>query len=115
MFGEQLKKLRKLRGISQYDLADRLGFTRGQIANYEQGKRQPDFETLQKIADFFEVSIDDLLGRKINPDYELSKQKTEFIVKEIVKKYDLDLTEEGIKEKLEAIIKLVIDDYKKKN
>ncbi|KZM54943.1 helix-turn-helix domain-containing protein [Aeribacillus pallidus] len=66
MFGKRLASLRKKMGISQYELADRLGFSRGQLANYEQGKRQPDFDTLQKIADFFEVSTDYLLGRSEN-------------------------------------------------
>lgn len=67
MFGKRLSQLRKSHKLSQYDLADRLSFSRGQIANYEQGQRQPDYETLKKIADFFEVSIDYLLGRTDDP------------------------------------------------
>ncbi|WP_394512560.1 helix-turn-helix domain-containing protein [Priestia aryabhattai] len=63
MFGKRLAQLRKEKGISQYEFADRIGFSRGQVANYEQGKREPDYETLQKIADFFNVSTDYLLGR----------------------------------------------------
>lgn len=64
MFGKRLAQLRKEKGLSQYELADRMGFSRGQVANYEQGKREPDYETLQKIADFFDVSTDYLLGRR---------------------------------------------------
>jgi len=67
MFGKRLALLRKQKGISQYEFADRIGFSRGQVANYEQGKREPDYETLQKIADFFEVSTDYLLGRTNSP------------------------------------------------
>lgn len=63
MFGKRLATLRKQKELSQYELADRLGFSRGQIANYEQGKREPDYGTLEKIADFFEVTTDYLLGR----------------------------------------------------
>jgi len=63
MFGKRLSALRKQKGLSQYELADRLGYSRGQIANYEQGKREPDYETLRKIADFFDVTTDYLLGR----------------------------------------------------
>ncbi|MED4840262.1 helix-turn-helix transcriptional regulator [Weizmannia sp. CD-2023] len=63
MFGKRLSALRKQKGLSQYELADKLGYSRGQIANYEQGKREPDYETLQKIADFFDVTTDYLLGR----------------------------------------------------
>src|SRR5690554_6693798 len=68
MFGERLARLRKEKKLSQYELADRLNFSRGQIANYEQGQRQPDYETLQKLADFFDVSLDYLLGRTDNPN-----------------------------------------------
>lgn len=61
MLGERIAKLRKAKGLSQYDLADRLGFSRGKLSNYEQGSRQPDYDTLKKIADFFEVSLDYLI------------------------------------------------------
>ncbi len=75
IFGKRLATLRKEKGISQYEFADRIGFSRGQVANYEQGKREPDYETLQKIADFFNVSTDYLLGRTDNPD--LIQEKNE--------------------------------------
>ncbi|WP_425595529.1 helix-turn-helix domain-containing protein [Priestia flexa] len=75
IFGKRLATLRKEKGISQYEFADRIGFSRGQVANYEQGKREPDYETLQKIADFFDVSTDYLLGRTDNPD--LIEEKNE--------------------------------------
>lgn len=64
MFNKKLIELRKNLKLSQYELADRLGFSRGKLANYEQGTRQPDFDTLEKIADFFDVSTDYLLGRE---------------------------------------------------
>jgi transcriptional regulator with XRE-family HTH domain len=60
---ERLVKLRTDKGLSQYDLAKTLGLSRGQISNYELGSRQPDYATLSKIADFFGVSTDYLLGR----------------------------------------------------
>ncbi|MFA7467151.1 MAG: S24 family peptidase [Desulfotomaculaceae bacterium] len=63
VFGRRLAALRKEKNISQYKLAELLMYSRGQIANYEQGKRKPDFETLGNFADFFGVSIDYLLGR----------------------------------------------------
>ncbi|WP_175616075.1 helix-turn-helix domain-containing protein [Piscibacillus halophilus] len=64
MFAKMLIKLRKQKNLSQYQLADKLGFSRGQISNYEQGQREPDFETLKVIADFFNVSTDYLLTGK---------------------------------------------------
>lgn len=67
MFAERLVLLRKSKNLSQYKLAQLLNLTRGQIANYEQGKRQPDYDTLKMFADFFGVSTDYLLGRPDNP------------------------------------------------
>lgn len=62
MFGNILTKLRKKKGLSQYDLAVQLGLSRGQISNYELGTRLPDYDTLIKIADYFGVTTDYLLG-----------------------------------------------------
>lgn len=61
MFSENLLKLRKQQKISQYVLAEQLGMSRGQIGNYELGKRQPDFNTLIKIANYFNVTVDSLI------------------------------------------------------
>lgn len=62
MFGTRLAALRKQKKLSQYELAEKLGFSRGKLANYEQGTREPDYETLKFLANFFDVSIDYLLG-----------------------------------------------------
>lgn len=68
MLGKRLAELRNQKGLSQYELAERLGFSRGKLANYEQGSRQPDYGTLEIIADFFNVSIDYLVGRSNTPN-----------------------------------------------
>lgn len=78
MFGQQLLKLRKERNLSQYQLASLLNFTRGQIANYEQGKREPDFQTVIKIADFFDVTVDYLMGREPKPE-SLTREEQQFM------------------------------------
>lgn len=77
MFGQRLAALRMEMGLSQYQLADKLEFSRGQIGNYEQGTREPDFATLIKIADFFQVSTDYLLGRNEDKSYGNVEDKTE--------------------------------------
>lgn len=59
----RIKYLRAEKGISQNELAKALGLTQQAISAYENGLREPDLETLQKIADFFDVSLDYLLGR----------------------------------------------------
>lgn len=67
-FGERLALLRRKTGLSQYTLADKLGMSRGQLANYEQGQREPDFATVNQLAEFFDVTTDYLLGRTSNPN-----------------------------------------------
>lgn len=63
MFCDILKKLRHESNLTQSELADRLNITRSALSLYELGKRTPDFNTLIKIADNFDVSIDFLLRR----------------------------------------------------
>lgn len=60
---DNLKKLRIENNISQYKLAELLGFSRGLIANYEQGRREPDYNTLLIFSSFYDVSTDYLLGK----------------------------------------------------
>lgn len=60
-FSENLKHYRKLRGISQTDLAKMLNSGRSTVAMYETGEREPNYETLKKIARVLGVSQFDLL------------------------------------------------------
>jgi MerR family transcriptional regulator, light-induced transcriptional regulator len=62
-FATRLKELRVARGVRQKDLAAALGLAQTTIANYEQKLRFPDEPTLVKIADYFTVSLDHLMGR----------------------------------------------------
>ncbi|MCI9141870.1 MAG: helix-turn-helix transcriptional regulator [Lachnospiraceae bacterium] len=62
-FQNVFKKLRLSHGYTQAELADALGISRSRIGMYETGAREPDFETLEIIADFFNVDTDYLLGR----------------------------------------------------
>lgn len=62
-FESVFKRLRTSCGLTQNDMADRLGVSKSTISMYENGNREPDFETLERIADFFNVDIDYLLGR----------------------------------------------------
>ncbi len=59
----EIQALRKKHGLTQEQLAEKLGLTRGRISMYEIGKREPDVETLRKFASFFEVTLDDLVNR----------------------------------------------------
>lgn len=62
MFSNRLKQLRKERGLTQIQFAQGFNVASGTIAMWETGKREPDFDTVRRIADFFHVSIDYLLG-----------------------------------------------------
>lgn len=64
MLGKRLRELRKKKGIRQKDLANYLQISDSAIGMYENGKRDPDSETIKKLADFFNVSVDYLLGRE---------------------------------------------------
>jgi len=91
MLHSRLVKLRKDRGMTQQQLSDILHISRGTYAQYEIGRRTPDYDILHKLADFFEVSTDYLLGRTNTPilqntkgtfiETELSPENTEELKK----------------------------------
>jgi methanogenic corrinoid protein MtbC1 len=62
-FASRLRELRKLKSLRQKDLADALGLAQTTIANYEQNARFPDESVLHSVADYFDVTLDYLLGR----------------------------------------------------
>jgi len=67
-FPERLKELRYQKKLTQEQLGAKVNVTKVSISGYENGNRTPDTETLQKLADFFEVSVDYLLGRTDSPN-----------------------------------------------
>ncbi|CFW99416.1 Cro/C1-type helix-turn-helix domain [Syntrophomonas zehnderi OL-4] len=64
--GRRIRNLRKASNLSQQDLSQILGVSRSAIASYENGSRYPDHVTLIKMASYFEVSVDYLLGVNTN-------------------------------------------------
>ena len=67
-FGEKLKKLRESNVKLQQDMALLLDISIRQYQRYEKGEQEPNIDTLIKIADFYNVSLDYLVGRTDNPD-----------------------------------------------
>lgn len=59
----RLKQLRKEKNLTQTDIANSLGITRERYGLYEAGKRQIGLELLDKVADFYSVSVDYVIGR----------------------------------------------------
>ena len=64
VFSVRLKELRLQHGFSQEELAEKIGIKRNSYSDWENGKCKPNYEKLEKIADFFGVSLDWLFGRK---------------------------------------------------
>lgn len=62
-FQNVFKSLRIASGFTQQEIADKLGISRSTIGMYETGAREPDYNTLEAIADLFNVDTDYLLGR----------------------------------------------------
>jgi len=60
--GTNIRKYRVARGLSQAELAERIGKKRSAVGNYESGTREPDYDTLSALAAALEVSAMDLLG-----------------------------------------------------
>lgn len=120
MFGKKLRELREHKGLSQEELGKVLNKTKNNISQYETGKREPDLDTLNKIADFFNVSVDYLLGRTENPtgmiltNKELNKYlpdeaKQRKIEVEIEKKPNL--TEEELQYIADLVLKKLAEHY----
>lgn len=64
MIGKKLRELRNAKGITADALCKELGITVGSYRNYERNDRNPPYETLIKIADYYNVTLDYLLGRE---------------------------------------------------
>ncbi len=69
-FCEVLKEIRKAKGKTQQKVADYLGVTCRMVQFYEGGDRYPDVKGLIKLADYFDVSLDYLVGRSPNPKFD---------------------------------------------
>ena len=63
-FKDRLKELRQEKGVGQKALAKKLGISHGAISLWENGLREPTMSSLVALADYFDVSIDYLAGRK---------------------------------------------------
>lgn len=67
-FKDMLKYFRMRENLSQSELAEKIGVSASTISMYEVGKREPDFETEEAIADFFNTDLDTLRGRDKESD-----------------------------------------------
>jgi transcriptional regulator with XRE-family HTH domain len=112
--GERIKYLREKNGYAQKFVAEKIGVRNNTLSSYESDKRQPDYDTLQKIADFFEVSVDYLLGRTDDPSPKANKKMNLFFY-DGLEGYD-DLTpeeQEAFREHMREEAKRAIEFAKK--
>ena len=65
---ERIKQLRKKKGISQSELAEVIGVKNNTVSTWERGTRKPDFEALNLLSDYFEVSFEYILGSSDKED-----------------------------------------------
>ena len=70
MIGDTLKRLRTKKGLTSEELCSKIGIKGGSYRNYERNDRKPDYDTLVKLADFYGVTTDYLLGRSELPAQE---------------------------------------------
>lgn len=98
-FGERLKELRLENELTQLELAKKLFISKSSICKYEKDNNFPEASLLQKIADYFNVSVDYLLGKSddrkiiLNDDIHL---KYALKLADILKSNGYELTEESI-------------------
>lgn len=67
MIGKKMQELRKAKKMSTTDVADAIGIKPRTYLSYETGEREPNLSVINAIADYFDVTVDYLLGRECNP------------------------------------------------
>lgn len=73
IIGKRIKELRNIRNLNQHQVAQELQVSRQMYSSYESGKREPDLQTVVKIANYFGISLDELLNLD---DYTEEEKKT---------------------------------------
>lgn len=107
---EHLKELRLEKGVSQQIVADYLEITRQAYSNYENGNREPDYETLLKLAEYFGTTVDTILRGKeknlVNNDEELTEYLEELRSRPD-KRMLFSVTKNATKAQIEAIVRMI--------
>jgi transcriptional regulator with XRE-family HTH domain len=105
-FGEKITKLKKLKKMSQVELAEKTGISRDAISKYERGDVMPSIEYAKRIADVLGVSLDYLVSES---------DKEEVLDNEAVKRIkEIQLLPKDDKEKIYSVIDALIRDTKAK-
>ena len=108
-FSERLGALRRQRGLTQAELAAQLGLSKSAVSMYERGRREPELELLERMADLFEVSVSSLLGRDeplVNGDPELTEYLESLRDRPELRML-FSVTKNAAKEDVEAAVKII--------
>lgn len=73
-FSLRLKELRKVNNLTLEQLGKNIGSTKATMSNFETGQKKPSLDMVIKIADYFQVSIDYLVGRTDDPTFHRTKR-----------------------------------------
>ncbi|HEY0826868.1 MAG TPA: helix-turn-helix transcriptional regulator [Bacilli bacterium] len=107
--GNRIAALRDKQKLTQEQLSVSLGISRAALSHYEKNRREPDYETLIKIANYFKVSMDYLVGRTNHPEVQLNEEIREFV-------NTLDLSDEEVLSKFSLAVdgkKLTVEEAKR--
>lgn len=103
----RIKELRKDKGLTMKQFGEQIGMAESTISLYEAGKRQPDIETLNKIANYFNVTTDYLLGRTDDRNSRIIEDEP-IIIRRLRK--GTDKMDEKQQEKMMNILKASFED-----
>lgn len=99
--GQRIKDLRTSRGLTQEQLADILKISKSRIGMYEIGQREPNFEMLEALADYFNVDMNFLLGKSDTPNQLVWASRLGEINQSVdLEKLQADIAKEGQAEKM---------------
>lgn len=97
---DRIKQLRKKKGISQSQLAEAIGVKNNTVSTWERGTRKPDFDALQLLSNYFEVSFEYLLGSSDKEEARVKPSQGE------LDSYALSAIADEIKESTELLSRL---------
>lgn len=117
-FKDMLKYFRMRANLSQSELAEKIGVSTSTISMYEVGKREPDFETEERIADFFNTDLDTLRGRDVEQEtYYLddeARKMAQFMFENPEYKVLFDASRKVSKDDIDTVI-AILDKFKSEN
>ena len=112
MLGEKIKKYRESKNMTQGEIADILGVKAATISKYEAETLEPNIESLKRLADLFEVSVDELIKED---SFDISKINILEVLKEVIKPGDVVLLKASNGMKFYELAERMISLWKKKD